>query len=132
MEQPIISFIDFASVNSLLSLMQATLLLTLTSYVGYPNSVLNGRQGTNGLLPTATVKFEGSAPARRNTHVKIESPSVVAAAKKAAAEVIEEELPDGESSSTSDEDTLVSKSKSSKTCRGTSGDVAVSPTKSKL
>ena len=113
--------------------MQATLLLTLTSYVGYPNSVLNGRQGTNGLPPTATVKFEGPAPARRNTHVKIESPSVVAAAKKAAAEVIEEELPDGESSSTSDEDTLVCKSKSSKTCDGTNGDVALSPpTKSKL
>lgn len=104
----------------------------LTSYVGYPNSVLNGRQGTIGLLPNAAVKFEGPAPARRTTQIKIESPSVVAAAKKAAAETVEVELPDGESSSTSDEDTLVCKSKSSKTCSGNGVDVAVSPTKSKL
>ena len=107
-------------------------MLTITSYVGYPNSVLNGRQGTNGVLPNTSVKFDGPVPARRTTHIKIESPSVVAAAKKAAAEVVEEGLPDGESSSTSDEDTLVCKSKSSKTCSGTSGDAALSPTKSKL
>ncbi len=107
-------------------------MLTLTSYVGYPTSALNGRPGTNGPLPHASVKFEGPAPARRTTHIKIESPSVVAAAKKAAADVVEDEMPDGESSSTSDEDTLVCKSKSSKTCSGTEGDVSSSPTKSKL
>ena len=107
-------------------------MLILTSYVGYPNSVLNGRQGTDGLLPNASVKFEAPAPARRTTHIKIESPSVIAASKKAAAEVIEDELPDSESSSTSNEDTLVCKSKSSKNCSGTDGDIALSPTKSKL
>ena len=107
-------------------------MLILTSYVGYPNSVLNGRQGTNGSLPNASVKLDGPAPARRTTHIKIESPSVVAAAKKAAAEVVEDESPDAETSSTSDEDTLVCKSKSSKTCSGTSGDATLSPTKSKL
>lgn len=132
MEQPVIGFLNLASVSSPPSLLEAALLLTLTRYVGYPNSVLNGHQGTNGSIPTAAVKFEGPAPARRTTHIKIESPSVVAAAKKAAAEVLEEDSPDGESSSTSDEDTLVCKSKSSKTCSGTGGDVALSPTKSKL
>lgn len=107
-------------------------MLKLSSYVGYPNSVLHSRQGTNGLLPNASVKFEGPAPARRTTHIKIESPSVVAAAKKAAADSVEDDLPEVESSSTSDEDTLVCKSKSSKSCNGPGGDVAVSPTKSKL
>ena len=106
-------------------------MLKATSYVGYPNSVFNGRQGTDGLLPNASVKFEGPAPARRTTHIKIESPSVIAASKKAAAEVTEDQLPDSESSSTSNEDTLVSKSKSSKSCSGTGGDVALSPTNSK-
>ena len=108
------------------------MILIPARYVGYPNSVLNGRQATNGLPPNAAIKFEGAAPARRTTHIKIESPSVVAAAKKAAAEAAEDELLDGESSATSDEDTLVCKSKSSKTCSGTGGDVALSPTKSKL
>lgn len=135
MEQPVISFLNLASVSIRLSLLQATLILRLASYVGYPNSVLNGRQGANGLFPNAAAKLEGAAPARRTTHIKIESPSVAAAAKKAAAEVIEDDLPDGESSSTSDENTLVCKSKSSKACSGTGGtggDVALSPTKSKL
>ena len=132
MEQSIISFLNLASVSSPRSLFWAALMLTLTSYVGYPNSALNGRPGTNGPLPQASVKFEGPAPARRTTHIKIESPSVVAAAKKAAADVVEDEMPDGETSSTSDEDTLVCKSKSSKTCSGTEGDVSSSPTKSKL
>ena len=107
-------------------------MLILTSYIGYPNSVLNGRQGTNVLLPNASMKSEGPAPARRATHVKIESPSVLAAAKKAAAEAVEDGSPDGESSSASDEDTLVSKSKSNKTSPGTGDDVTLSPTKSKL
>ena len=107
-------------------------MLILTSYIGYPNSVLSGRPGTNVSLPNASIKPEGPVPARRATHVKIESPSVLAAAKKAAAEVVENGSPGGESSSASDEDTLVSKSKSSKTGSGTSGDVTLSPTKSKL
>ena len=107
-------------------------MLILTSFLGYPNSVLSGRQGTNVLVPNASFKSEGPAPARRTTQVKIESPSVHAAAKKAAAEVVEDGSPDGESSSASDEDTLVSKSKSSKTGSGTGGDVTLSPTKSKL
>ena len=131
MEQPVIGFLDLTSVRSPPSLVN-NLILILASYVGYPYSVLNGRQGTNGLLPNAAVKFEGQAPARRTTHIKIESPSVVAAAKKAAIEVAEDESPDEESPSTSDEETLVCKSKSSKTCSGTGGDVALSPTKSKL
>ena len=84
------------------------------------------------LLPNASIKSEGPAPPRRATHVKIESPSVLAAAKKAAAEAVEDGSPDGESSSASDEDTLISKSKSSKTDSGTGGDVTLSPTKSKL
>ena len=108
-------------------------MLIPTSYIGYPNSVLSGRQGSNVLLPSASIKPEGPAPARRTTHVKIESPSVLAAAKKAAAaEPVEDGSPDGESSSASAEDTLVSKSKSSKTGSGTGGDVTLSPTKSKL
>ena len=107
-------------------------MLILTSYIGYPNSVLSGRQGPNVLVPNTSIKSEGPAPARRATHVKIESPSVLAAAKKAAAEVVGDGSPDGESSSASDEDTLVSKSKSSKTGSGTGGDVTLSPTKSKL
>ena len=107
-------------------------MLILISYVGYPNSVLNGRQGADSLPPNASVKFEGPAPARRTTHIKIESPSVIAASKKAAAEVIDDETPDSESSSTSNEDTLVCKSKSSKTCSGTGGDATLSPSKSKI
>lgn len=132
MEQPVNSFLDLASVSSSPPLFSVASMLILTSYVGYPNSVLGGRQATNVLLPNANVKFEGPAPARRTTHIKIESPSVVAAAKKAAAEVVEDESPHSDSSSTSDEDTLVCKSKSSKTCSGASADVTLSPTKSKL
>ena len=64
-----------------------------------------------------------------NAHIKIESPSVVAAAKRAAGEENSDHVLDGESSSTSDEDTLVCKSKSSKSC---TTDVVSSPTKSKL
>lgn len=132
MEQPVSSFLDLASVSSSPTSFSAASMLIFTSYVGYPNSVLGGRQATNVVPPNANVKFEGPAPARRTTHIKIESPSVVAAAKKAAAEVVEDELPDGDSASISDEDTLVCKSKSSKTCSGTSADVPLSPTKSKL
>ena len=131
MEQSVIRFFNLTSVSSPPPLREAVMLI-LTSYVGYPNSVLNGRQGTNGVLPNTTVKFEGPVPARRTTHVKIESPSVVAAAKKTAAEAVEDELSDGESSSASDEDTLVCKSKSSNTINGTGGDATLSPTKSKL
>ena len=84
----------------------------------------------NGLLPTATIKSEiDVAPARRTTHIKIESPSVIAAAKKATAETIGDESPDTASSSHSEEDTLVGKSKSSK---AGSGEGVLSPTKSKL
>ena len=73
----------------------------------------------------------GSAPARHATHVKIESPSVAAAAKKAAAEKVEVNGPDTESSTTSDEDTLVCKSKSNSKSFG-ADEVVLSPTKSKL
>ena len=133
MEQPVIGFINLTSVSPPPSLLQIVEKLKLTSFVGYPNSALSGRQGMNGFIPNASVKFEGPAPARRTTHIKIESPSVVAAAKKAVAEVVEDELPNSESSAaTSDEDTLVCKSKSSKTCSGTNGEIALSPTKSKL
>lgn len=107
-------------------------MLTSTRYAAYPQSVLNNGHYANDLLPNPTVKFDNNvslAPARHATHIKIESPSVTAAAKKAAAEKIEDETPDAESSSASDEETLVAKSKSSKSY---AGDVALSPTKSKL
>ncbi|KAK4697497.1 hypothetical protein P7C71_g584, partial [Lecanoromycetidae sp. Uapishka_2] len=105
-------------------------------YAGYPQSyappVLGYGQAHNGVLPIATIKPNPDAtsgPARLTTCIKIESPSVTAAAKKAAAETIVDELPEEETSSASDEDTLVCRSKSSKSC-GT--DVILSPTKSKL
>ncbi|KAK3174545.1 hypothetical protein OEA41_001791 [Lepraria neglecta] len=104
-------------------------------YVGYPqaypHSAPSYGQASSGLLqgsvtnPTIDVP---QAPARHTTRIKIESPSVTAAAKKAAAEAVDVDSPDGASSSTSDEDTLVCKSKSSKSCRE---DVVLSPTKSK-
>ena len=72
----------------------------------------------------------GPIPPRHTAHIKIESPSVAAAAKKAVAEQAEDEAPDAESSTTSDEDTLVCKSKSSKS--NVTEDVALSPAKSKL
>ena len=104
-------------------------------YTGYPFSVLNNNKTSNGLTVNPQVKSNldaglGAGPARHATHVKIESPSVTAAAKKAATDKVEAETPDAESSTTSDEDTLVSKSKSSKSF-GTD-EVVLSPTKSKL
>lgn len=111
-------------------------MLTVTSYAGYPQSyapsVLGYGQAHNSLLPSAAVKPNIDAvpgPARHTTHIKIESPSVTAAAKKAAVETIVDVVPDEDSSSASDEDTLVCKSKSSKSC---STDIVLSPTKSKL
>lgn len=111
-------------------------MLTVASYAGYPQSyapsVLGYGQGHNSLVSSVAAKPNIDvvpAPARHTTHIKIESPSVTAAAKKAAAEIHIDVLPDEESSSTSDEDTLVCKSKSSKSC---STDVVLSPTKSKL
>lgn len=111
-------------------------MLTVTSYVGYPQSyatsALGYGQAHNGLLGSAVVKPNVDAipaPARHTTRIKIESPSVTAAAKKAAAEAVVEHLPDAEPSSASDEDTLVCRSKSSKSY---STDVVLSPTKSKL
>lgn len=94
--------------------------------------MLNGRQASNSYLSSAAVKADvevAHAPARRTTHVKIESPSVVTAAKKAAVETVDVESPEGSATSASDEETLVCQSKSSKTC---STDVVLSPTKSKL
>lgn len=99
---------------------------------GYPRSVLSHVQTPDGLIPNVTSKPDnenGPALARHTTHIKIESPSVVAAAKKAASEKIENEAPDTESSVTSDEDTLVCKSKSGKS---NAGDAVISPTKAKL
>ena len=108
-------------------------MLTLKSYSGYPNSVLGGNRGSNGIAAAAVAKpteEAKTAPARHATHVKIESPSVVAAAKKAATEKVENETPSIDSSTTSDEDTLVCKSKSSKSYGV--DEVVLSPTKSKL
>jgi len=116
----------------LYTLIDAEHMLTSFRYVGYPQSVLNNGYYNNDLAPDATAKSDIDvvlAPARHATHVRIESPSVTAAAKKAAAEKIEDDTPDAESSSASDEETLVAKSKSSKSY---AGDVALSPTKSKL
>ena len=106
-------------------------IITPRRYVGYPNSVLGGRQGTSGPTPSAAAKGEAVVPLAqpRRNHVKIESPSVVAAAKKAAVETIDDESSDVELSSHSEEETLVCKSKSSKAC---SGEESLSPTKSKL
>lgn len=108
------------------------ILLTLSRYVGYPQSVANNGYYANDLLPNSTIKVENdatAAPARHATHITIESPSVTAAAKKAAAEKVENEAHDVESSGASDEETLVAKSKSSKS---QSGEVVLSPSKSKL
>ncbi len=107
-------------------------MLTFIRYAAYPQSVLNNGYYTHDLLPTSTMKSDVNvalAPARHATHIKIESPSATAAAKKAAAEKLEDSTPDAESSNASDEETLVAKSKSSKSY---AGDVALSPTKSKL
>ncbi|KAL2056172.1 hypothetical protein ABVK25_003815 [Lepraria finkii] len=98
----------------------------------YPQSAPSYGQASSGLLqgsvtnPTVDVS---QAPARHTTRINIESPSVTAAAKKAAEEAVDVDSPDGASSSTSDEDTLVCKSKSSKSC---GEDVVLCPTKSKL
>ena len=107
-------------------------LMTLR-YAGYPHSVLSNNRAPNGVLASAIPKSNadaGPGPARHATHVKIESPSVTAAAKKAAAENVQNEAPDAGSSTTSDEDTLVCKSKSSKSYGP--DEVVLSPTKSKL
>ncbi|KAL6719187.1 hypothetical protein ACLMJK_003424 [Lecanora helva] len=102
-------------------------------YIGYPHSVLGNNRASNGVPPNATTDSNvdiGPIPARHSAHIKIESPSVAAAAKKAAAEKIEDEKPDAESCSTSDEDTLVCKSKSSKSFGA--DETVISPTKAKL
>ena len=77
-------------------------------------------------LPVKSSAKDGLLPRR---HIKIESPSVAAAAKKTALEKIEDEAPETGSSVTSDEDTLVCKSKSGKS---NAGDATVFPTKPKL
>lgn len=108
-------------------------MLTVRRYAAYPHSVLGNNRAANGVLPGAVINpnvDEGPAPARHTTHIKIESPSVAAAAKKAAADRSEAESPDAESSTASDEDTLVGKSKSSKGYGA--DDIVLSPTKSKL
>lgn len=110
--------------------------LILTSYVSYPQahpqSAPSYGQASSGLLQGSVIAPAidvAQAPVRHTTRIKIESPSVTAAAKKAGSEAVEVNSPDGASSATSDEDTLVSKSKSGKSC---SDDVVLSPTKSKL
>ena len=67
---------------------------------------------------------------RRQTQVKIESPSVTAAAKKAGDETTEDSSTDGESSSHSGEATLVENMKPAKPYK--IEDAAISPTRSKL
>ena len=101
-------------------------------YSGYPYSVLNNKAST-GLLANPHAKSNmdaGPVPTRYVAHVKIESPSVTAAAKKAATDKVEAENADAESPTTSDEDTLVCKSKSNKSFGA--DEVVLSPTKSKL
>lgn len=104
----------------------------LRSYGTYPPSVIRLQQASNGVLPAVTVKPDiklAPAPTRQTARIKIESPSVTAAAKKAAAETVEDVSTDEESSTKSGDDTLVNKSSASGA--GTS-DAVVSPTKSKL
>ena len=69
------------------------------------------------MLPNMPVKCntnDAAALPRRSSHIKIESPSVTVATKKTALEKIDDENLEPESSVTSDEDTLVCKSKSGK------------------
>ena len=68
----------------------------------------------------------------RQTHIKIESPSVTAAAKKAANEVIEDGSTDGGSSSRSGEVTLVDNENTKPTRSFKVDELTASPTKSKL
>ena len=111
-------------------------MLTLPSYAGYPQgypqSSLGYGAASNEVHLNAAVDPAidiAQAPVRQTARIKIESPSVIAAAKKATVETINVASPEAPSSATSDEDTLIGKSKSSKSC---SGDISLSPTKSKL
>ena len=113
-----------------------SLILILIRYVGYPQgypqSVHGYGSAPNGVPanPSAnSANHAAQAPTRQTARIKIESPSVTAAAKKAAAEAVDVASPEVASSSTSDEDTLACKSKTSKSC---SGDMTASPTNSKL
>ena len=117
----------------LLSTYSGRMVLMVISYTAYPHSVLGNNRASSGTLPSAHAKLSvdaGAPPARHATHIKIESPSVTAAAKKAATDNAVAETADADSSTTSDEDTLVCKSKSIKSFGA--DDVVISPTKSKL
>ena len=99
---------------------------------GYPQSTPGYGSAPNGVPanPSANSAVHVvQPPVRQTARIKIESPSVTAAAKKAATEALDLASPEIASASTSDEETLVCKSKSSKSG---SGDITVSPTKSKL
>ena len=69
---------------------------------------------------------------RHQTHIKIESPSVTAAAKKAASEAVEDGSTDSGSSSRSGEVTLVDNENVKPTKSFKIDELVVSPAKSKL
>ena len=133
MEHSVSSLVYLATVSGSSSLVLLFLSLTIRRYAGYPYSVLGNNRIPSGVLPGAATKSEeqaGLTPVRSAAHIKIESPSVAAAAKKAAAEKVGIESPEPESSTASDEDTLIGRTKSSKSYGA--DEVVLSPTKSKL
>ena len=93
-----------------------TLLIT-ERYGEYPQPPLGSSRSAESMLPNMPVKSttnDSTGLPRRSSQIKIESPSVIVAAKKTALEKIDDEDLEPESSVTSDEDTLVCKSKSGK------------------
>ena len=86
--------------------------------------MLRARRASSGLAEAA------SLTERPSTHIKIESPSVLSAAKKAAAEAVEDTSTDIESSSKSSGQEGLNASVS--TLAYTNDVVVDSPTKSKL
>lgn len=135
MECAVSSFLNLTPVSPGRSPLK-DLILILGRYAGYPQGYPQSTPGygsaSNGVPANSSANSAihvAQAPTRQTARIKIESPSVTAAAKKAAAEAVDVASPEAASSSTSDEDTLVCKTQSSKSC---SGEMAVSPTKSKL
>ncbi|KAL9126446.1 MAG: hypothetical protein Q9217_004502 [Psora testacea] len=100
----------------------------------YPYSVLRSRQASSLIGQATTLRpgtDGGSLPAdRHSARIKIESPSVTAAAKKAAMEASEDTSTDGGSSIRSRAATMVENTKPAKSF--TVDEVLSSPTKSKL
>lgn len=124
MDQPVAYILSFTSVSFILNLTMFITNKSIRSYTAYPHSMLRTHRGSSGLAEAIPIT------ARQSARIKIESPSVLAAAKKATIELAEDTSTDVESSTRSSGPDIANASISTHTL--TSELAVESPTKSKL